>query len=64
MQSLPTSIGSPESWARYVSGSVLSVKNNEYITAARVVGVPSLRITFRHDHFLHSLHGYAILPLN
>jgi peptide/nickel transport system permease protein len=35
-------------WARYVRGSVLSIKNNEYITAARAVGAPSLRIMFRH----------------
>jgi peptide/nickel transport system permease protein len=35
-------------WARFVRGSVLSVKNNEYITAARAVGAPTLHIMFRH----------------
>jgi peptide/nickel transport system permease protein len=35
-------------WARYVRGSVLSVKNNEYITAARAIGAPAPRIMFRH----------------
>jgi peptide/nickel transport system permease protein len=35
-------------WARFVRGSVLSVKTNEYITAARAVGTPTHRIMFRH----------------
>ena len=35
-------------YARLIRGDVLSVKNLEYITAARVVGVPNLRILFRH----------------
>jgi peptide/nickel transport system permease protein len=35
-------------WARFVRGNVLSVKTNEYITAARAIGTPTLRIMFRH----------------
>lgn len=34
--------------ARLVRGSVLSVKNAEYIDAAHAVGIPSLRIIFKH----------------
>ncbi len=35
-------------WARYVRGSVLAVKENEYITAARSIGATDSRIIFRH----------------
>jgi peptide/nickel transport system permease protein len=35
-------------YARLIRGDVLSVKNLDYITAARVVGVPNARILFRH----------------
>ncbi len=35
-------------YSRLARGQVLSIKNNEYIAAAEVVGVPSSRILFRH----------------
>jgi len=35
-------------YARLMRGQVLSVKNNEYVTAARAVGVPRGRILARH----------------
>ncbi len=35
-------------YSRLARGQVLSVKNNEYVAAAEVVGVPGLRILFRH----------------
>jgi peptide/nickel transport system permease protein len=35
-------------YARLIRGDVLAVKNMDYITAARVVGVPNGRILFRH----------------
>jgi len=35
-------------YARLMRGQVLSVRNNEYVTAAIVVGVPSSRILFKH----------------
>lgn len=35
-------------YARLMRGQVLSVKNNEYVTAARAVGVPRGRILSRH----------------
>ncbi len=35
-------------FARLMRGQVLSVKNNEYVTASVVVGAPSQRILFRH----------------
>lgn len=35
-------------YARLVRGDILSVKERDYVTAARVVGVPPLRILFRH----------------
>jgi peptide/nickel transport system permease protein len=35
-------------FARLMRGQVLSVKNNEYVTAAIVVGVPGWRILLRH----------------
>ncbi len=35
-------------YARLMRGQVLSLKNNEYVTAARVIGVPGWRILFRH----------------
>lgn len=35
-------------WARYVRGSVLSVKKNEYITAAQSVGATDAHIMVRH----------------
>ena len=38
----------PWSTARIIRGSVLSIKQNAYIDAARVVGVPNLRIMIRH----------------
>lgn len=36
------------SYARMVRGQVLSTKEEEYVTAARVVGVPPLRLVLRH----------------
>lgn len=35
-------------YSRLARGQVLSVKNNEYVAAAQVVGVPSTRIMLRH----------------
>jgi peptide/nickel transport system permease protein len=35
-------------YARLIRGDVLAVKNLDYITAARVVGVPNWQILFRH----------------
>jgi len=35
-------------YSRLARGQVLSVKNNEYVAAAEVVGVPSTRIMLRH----------------
>lgn len=35
-------------YSRLARGQVLSVKNNEYVAAAEVVGVPGMRILFRH----------------
>jgi peptide/nickel transport system permease protein len=35
-------------YARLMRGQVLSIKNNEYVTAARAVGVPGRRILGRH----------------
>ena len=35
-------------WARYVRGSVLSIKSNEYVTAARAVGARNSRLMGRH----------------
>jgi peptide/nickel transport system permease protein len=35
-------------YARLMRGQVLSVKNNEYVAAARATGVPSRQILFRH----------------
>lgn len=35
-------------WARFVRGSVLAVSAQEYVTAARAVGVPNTRIMGRH----------------
>jgi peptide/nickel transport system permease protein len=35
-------------YSRLARGQVLSLKNNEYIAAAQVVGVPNSRILFRH----------------
>lgn len=35
-------------YSRLARGQVLSIKNNEYIAAAEVVGVPNARILFRH----------------
>lgn len=35
-------------YARLMRGQVLSVKNNEYVTAARAVGVPGRRVLARH----------------
>lgn len=35
-------------YSRLARGQVLSVKNNEYVAAAEVVGVPNVRILFRH----------------
>jgi peptide/nickel transport system permease protein len=35
-------------FARLMRGQVLSIKNNEYVTASVVVGAPNTRILFRH----------------
>jgi peptide/nickel transport system permease protein len=35
-------------WARYVRGSVLAVKENEYVTAARAIGATNGQIMRRH----------------
>lgn len=35
-------------YSRLMRGQVLSIKNNEYIAAAEVIGVPSWRIMFKH----------------
>ncbi|MBB3064523.1 ABC transporter permease [Limibacillus halophilus] len=35
-------------YARLIRGQVLSVKNNDYVLAARSVGVPAIAILFRH----------------
>jgi len=35
-------------YARLIRGDILAVKNLDYITAARVVGVPNWRILLRH----------------
>ncbi len=35
-------------WARYVRGSVLSIKENDYVTAARAVGAKDSQIMRRH----------------
>ncbi len=42
------SIVSVPTYARLIRGQVLSIKNNDYVLAARSVGVPSWVVLFRH----------------
>jgi peptide/nickel transport system permease protein len=41
-------ISSVPGWARLVRGNVLSAKGNDYVTAARAIGVRDRRIMFQH----------------
>ena len=45
---MPSAIIYVPAFARIVRGSVLSIKEKEYIEAARAIGQPDLQIMFRH----------------